>query len=199
MRVQSLLRIPLYLGFLLSGSARPVVERDVLREHEPRHGAPLPARPMSRALFDVAAQRPEWRTLFFHRLRAAGGTPRVIGGVLRRVYGCERTLHLHCPALGPGLHIRHGFATIVDAASVGADCLLSQQVTVGWTDRGGPPIIGDRVQIHAGAMVLGPIRVGDDAIIGAGAVVLRDVDAGTTVVGVPARPVVRPTSSSLDT
>ena len=43
--------------------------------------------------------------------------------------------------------------------------------------------------IGAGAAVLGPFTVGQGARIGANAVVLKDVPAGTTVVGIPARPV----------
>lgn len=112
----------------------------------------------------------------------------MMSAVLRRLYSYEKTLHLHCPELGAGLHVRHGFATIVDAASVGQDCLISQQVTVGWSDRGGPPVLGRRVQVHAGAKILGPVTVGDDAVIGANAVVVRDVPPGAVMVGVPARP-----------
>lgn len=41
--------------------------------------------------------------------------------------------------------------------------------------------------IGAGAIVLPGVRVGAWSIVGAGAVVTRDVDAGATVVGVPAR------------
>jgi acetyltransferase-like isoleucine patch superfamily enzyme len=49
-------------------------------------------------------------------------------------------------------------------------------------------IVGDDVAIGAHAIVLGPVRIGPGAIIGAGAVVTRDVPPGTTVAGVPARP-----------
>ncbi|MEZ5296353.1 MAG: hypothetical protein R2697_08825 [Ilumatobacteraceae bacterium] len=39
--------------------------------------------------------------------------------------------------------------------------------------------------------VLGGITIGDGASIGANAVVVHDVEPGATVVGIPARPVVR--------
>ena len=52
-----------------------------------------------------------------------------------------------------------------------------------------PVMIGNRVWIGGGAIVLAGVRIGDDAIVGAGSVVTRDVPAGTTVVGNPARQV----------
>ena len=45
--------------------------------------------------------------------------------------------------------------------------------------------------VCAGATVLPRVTIGADAIVGAGAVVHRDVPQGVTVVGVPARPIVR--------
>ena len=42
---------------------------------------------------------------------------------------------------------------------------------------------------RAWARVLGGVRVGDGAQVGANAVVTRDVEANTTVVGIPARPI----------
>ena len=43
--------------------------------------------------------------------------------------------------------------------------------------------------IGSGAQVLGPIEVGEGAKIGANSVVTKDVAPGSTVVGIPARPV----------
>jgi serine O-acetyltransferase len=51
-------------------------------------------------------------------------------------------------------------------------------------------VIGNRVDIGAGAKILGEIRIGDDSSIGANAVVLTDVPEGSIAVGIPA--VVRP-------
>ncbi|MBI2637994.1 NeuD/PglB/VioB family sugar acetyltransferase [Candidatus Peregrinibacteria bacterium] len=55
----------------------------------------------------------------------------------------------------------------------------------------GAVIIEERVFIGAGAIILPKVKVGRDSIIGAGAVVVDDVPAGITVVGVPARPLVK--------
>ncbi|EGB15116.1 sugar O-acyltransferase, sialic acid O-acetyltransferase NeuD family [Pseudodesulfovibrio mercurii] len=48
--------------------------------------------------------------------------------------------------------------------------------------------IGAGVLVGLGAAVLPGVSLGDGAVAGAGAVVLGDVPAGSTVVGVPARP-----------
>lgn len=48
--------------------------------------------------------------------------------------------------------------------------------------------IGSEVEVGSGAVLIPDSIVGDGAIVGAGAVIVRPVEAGTTVVGVPARP-----------
>jgi UDP-3-O-[3-hydroxymyristoyl] glucosamine N-acyltransferase len=49
--------------------------------------------------------------------------------------------------------------------------------------------IGDEARIGANATLLPGIAIGEAAVVAAGAVVTRDVEPGTTVMGVPARPV----------
>jgi serine O-acetyltransferase len=84
----------------------------------------------------------------------------------------------------------HGCIFIHGAVVIGDDCMIRQGVTLGNTgleDRFGAPTLGNRVQIGAGAKVLGRVRVGDDVIIGANAVVISDVPDNVIVFGVPAR------------
>lgn len=92
--------------------------------------------------------------------------------------------------IGPGLLIGHAGGIVVNAAAtIGPDCNLSHNVTIG-VARGnrnpGVPRIGQRVYIGPGAVLIGAITVGDDAAIGANAVVTKDVPAGATARGNPA-------------
>ena len=48
-------------------------------------------------------------------------------------------------------------------------------------------IVGDRVFVGSGSMLIAPVEIGADAYVGAGAVVTRDVAAGEVVYGVPAK------------
>lgn len=96
------------------------------------------------------------------------------------------TLYIETQEIGGGLFIQHGFATMIAAQSIGENCWINQQVTVGHTGKG-CPVIGNNVMITCGAKVLGDITVGDGAVIGANAVVVKDVEAGAVMGGVPAR------------
>ena len=97
------------------------------------------------------------------------------------------TLYIESTEIGGGLFIQHGFATMIAAKSIGENCWINQQVTIGYKDNTTPPVIGNNVVITCGAKVLGPISVGDGAVIGANAVVVRDVEPGAVMGGVPAR------------
>ncbi|MDQ2920314.1 MAG: serine O-acetyltransferase [Acidobacteriota bacterium] len=96
-------------------------------------------------------------------------------------------------AIGAGLFIPHaGYVILASNAIIGLHCTLTQGVTIGHRAGGDvsqldSPVIGDRVYIGPGAVVLGAINIGDDALIGANAVVLRSVPPRAVVVGNPAR------------
>ncbi|MEP6546185.1 MAG: serine acetyltransferase [Gammaproteobacteria bacterium] len=93
--------------------------------------------------------------------------------------------------IGRRLSIEHHGCIVIHGASViGDDCLIRHGVTignVGYADPLGAPVIGNRVQIGAGAKILGRVRVGNDVVIGANAVVVRDVLDGDVMGGVPAQ------------
>jgi len=91
--------------------------------------------------------------------------------------------------LGGGLLIPHPNGIVIHPhASIGVNCLIHQQVTIG-VKRGSvqPPIIGAHVDIGAGAKIIGNICIGDDVLIGANAVVVKDVEANAIAAGIPAR------------
>ena len=95
--------------------------------------------------------------------------------------------------LGRRFVIDHGMGVVIgETAEVGDDVYIYHQVTLGGISTlpgKRHPTIGNNVIIGAGAKVLGAILVGENARIGANAVVVGAVPAGTTVVGIPARPV----------
>jgi serine O-acetyltransferase len=91
--------------------------------------------------------------------------------------------------IGPGLFVGHFGPTVIHPDTVaGRNLTVLQGVTIGFQG-GGVPQIGCNVSIGAGAAVVGAIRIGDNATVGAGAVVTQDVQDGTTVAGIPARPI----------
>lgn len=108
-------------------------------------------------------------------------------------------IELPCEAtVGRRFRIDHFGGIIISGDAVfGDDCVVRNGVTVGLRHAGqrGSPVIGNRVDIGAGAKILGAIHIGDDVAIGANAVVLVDVPANSIAVGVPAR--VLPRRSSM--
>jgi serine O-acetyltransferase len=122
---------------------------------------------------------PEFRNLFYYRI---GPFKHLISFLCPKM----NTLFINTLNIGPGLFIQHGFATIIAANSIGRDCWVNQQVTIGFSNATDAPDIGDNVAIKAGAKVLGGITVGNNSTIGANAVVVKNVPDNCVVVGVPA-------------
>jgi serine O-acetyltransferase len=91
--------------------------------------------------------------------------------------------------IGENFVIDHfGGIVISGYAKFGNDCRIRNGVVVGLqrVDQPCAPVIGDNVDIGAGAKVLGPIKIGNNVVIGANAVVIRDVPDNCIAAGVPA-------------
>ncbi|WP_028311934.1 serine O-acetyltransferase [Derxia gummosa] len=92
--------------------------------------------------------------------------------------------------IGARLIIEHPGAIVVHGHTVmGDDCIIRQGVTFGIKNIDRPfdaPVLGNRVNVGAGAKLLGKIHIGDDVDIGANAVVVTDVPSNHIAVGIPA-------------
>jgi serine acetyltransferase len=107
---------------------------------------------------------------------------------IRNSYGIELPFTVE---LGRRVVIEHQNGIVIHGyCHIGDDSIIRQGVTLGirYLDRPfDAPKLGKRVNIGAGAVILGNISIGDDVNIGANAVVLSDIPAGQTAVGIPAR------------
>ena len=92
--------------------------------------------------------------------------------------------------VGRRVHIWHHGGMILGAREIGNDVHIRQNTTFGVARRGDPrwmkPVIGDRVDIGTGAVIVGGITIGHDSGVGANAVVTKDVPPNCIAVGVPA-------------
>jgi serine O-acetyltransferase len=95
---------------------------------------------------------------------------------------------------GFGLELNHrGFNVVIHPlTTLGEHVRIQHGVTIANRSRLSDPdrrrtVIGDRVRIGVGAVIIGPLTIGERAVIGAGAVVTRDVPACETWAGNPAR------------
>lgn len=111
--------------------------------------------------------------------------------VVRNYYGIELRASAQ---IGRRLYIIHQHGIVIHGQLVmGDDCVIRHGVTLGLigSSRGragqSGPITGNRVEIGAGAMIVGPITIGDDVKIGPNTVVMRSVPAGSVVTAPPAR------------
>lgn len=91
-------------------------------------------------------------------------------------------------SIGKGTFITyHGLGVVMHKNTViDKNCCIRQHVTIAG-GRGGVPIIGDNVEINAGAVIVGPVHIGNYVRIGANAVVIQDIPDNSTAVGVPAK------------
>jgi acetyltransferase-like isoleucine patch superfamily enzyme len=95
---------------------------------------------------------------------------------------------------------RNTMFDVSDSIEVGEDCLIGPFCYITDHDHGrglalaAQPLVSARVKIGrnvwlgAGVIVLKGVIIGDNVVVGAGSVVTKAVPSGTTIAGVPARP-----------
>ena len=128
---------------------------------------------------------PEYRSLFYFRTGA-----KWLSVIAKPQNNLE--FYVDSEKIGKGLVIWHGFSTVINVESMGNDCEIWQNVTIGKSNSYGPdpcrPHIGNRCKISSHAVVVGNIILADDVVIGGGAVAVKDVlTPGSIVVSQPSR------------
>ncbi len=149
--------------------------------------------PAARSLPEVLFCYPGLHALWLHRLAHYIWSHRLWfpARLLSHISRFLTHIEIHPGAtIGRRFFIDHGAGVVIgETAEIGDDVLLYQGVVLGGTTmekRKRHPTVANGVIIGAGAIALGDIAIGEGARIGAGAVVTKSVQAGTTVVGIPA-------------
>ncbi|HTK57854.1 MAG TPA: serine O-acetyltransferase EpsC [Sphingomicrobium sp.] len=153
--------------------------------------------PAARSRWEILLYPGVW-ALAFHRVAhwLYGGGLFFLARFVNHFARMVTAIDIHPGArIGEHFFIDHGFTVIGETAEIGDGVTIYQNVTLGGTNPstgvGGKrhPTIRSGVVIGSGAQVLGPVEIGEGAKIGANSVVTKDVEAGATMVGIPARPV----------
>ncbi|VBB69272.1 Serine acetyltransferase [invertebrate metagenome] len=159
--------------------------------------------PAARSRLEVACCYPGFHALLLYRLAHLlwQWHFRLLARIISHLAKIFTGVEIHPGAvLGKRLFIDHATGVVIgETAKVGNDVTLYQGVTLGGTHlhKGKRhPTIQDGVIVGAGAQVLGPLTVGTGARIGANAVVITDVAQGATMVGIPAKIVMRNSNES---
>ncbi|HSV15551.1 MAG TPA: serine O-acetyltransferase [Tepidisphaeraceae bacterium] len=144
--------------------------------------------------------RPGFRAVAAHRLGVWRMTvrPKLLRAPLSIIYRylyrkCRNRYGIELPysaKLGRRVVIEHQGAIVIHGHSeIGDDTIIRQGVTLGNKTLDRPydaPKLGARVNVGAGAKILGAVTVGDGATVGANAVVVKDVPPNAIAVGIPA-------------
>ena len=92
--------------------------------------------------------------------------------------------------VGRRVKLEHFGGMILGAREIGDDVWIRQNTTFGIrsvADVRAKPVIGNRVDIGAGAVIVGNVTIGENSIIGANTVVFSNVPPNSIVIGVPGK------------
>ena len=172
--------LPVYVCVLLS-KQKHLILKDIARWNE-INGIHLN---LFKSLNWYLTFNKEFRNLLLHRIKHPSRSVLAFA-ITRILWKPLESLYIYTEDIGGGLFIQHGFATIISAKSIGENCRIYQQVTIGYKQDKNP-ILEDNVSVTCGAKVLGGITMHANSLAAAGAVVLKDVPQNAIVGGVPAK------------
>lgn len=90
-----------------------------------------------------------------------------------------------------GMRISHYGPLLINSNTVvGANSYFSHNITIGETKRGdkkGAPVLGERVWLGPGVVIVGKITIGDNVLIAPNTYVNMDVPSNCLVIGNPAK------------
>lgn len=174
--------LPFAVLFLRSGEGYSLIREDV--NHWTRCLGRNECSSFVAKLSNLTLTCPEFRNLIDIRL---SNESNVVRALFRLFFPLFQSLTLYTKDIGQRLFIQHGNGSVIAAKSIGNDCWINQQVTIGFGFAEGSPIIKDGVRICAGAKVIGDIVIERNSIIGANGVAVKDVPEGEVWGGVPAK------------
>lgn len=135
--------------------------------------------------FSQAARR------LFSQSKLLGIGPMVLAGVWRRRTATIHHVEIDRRArIGAGFFVMHRNAIFIGPVSIGENCVLHHNVTIGQRIAAGDqgvPKLGNNVWIGPGATISGDVTIGDGVTISAGSVVSRDIPDHALVAGNPGR------------
>lgn len=162
----------LHLLVRFFGGNRGLCEQDQ-EFTRPRRGNPFSNKVLQFAYYIVWL--PEYRSVFYKR---AGR----VGRLMNLYLPGQKCLYIRTRQIGGGICVNHGHSTEVNAKSIGKNCHIFQNVTIGTNGSSIGPTVGDNCFFGAGCVVVGDIHIGNNVRVGANAVVVKDVPDNCTVV-----------------
>lgn len=133
-----------------------------------------------------------WKYIVYLR-KEESSTTKLFAYYYRRkknIIGAKLGILIYAGSCGEGLHIWHYGSVIINGyAKIGKNCTLHGQNCIGNNgSNNAAPVIGDNVDIGAGASIIGDIYIADNVTIGAGAVVNKScMEKNVVLAGVPAK------------
>lgn len=146
--------------------------------------------------FTIAVGNPASRYLLYNKFKAAGGK------CLSAISPLAHIGHYEIK-IGEGTIIMAG-TNITSNVKIGIGCLINPNCTISHdsiigdfveispgANITGKCTIGNNCSIGTGAIILPGITVGNNVVVGAGAVVTKNIADGITVIGVPAKNIIK--------